>query len=68
MIDATAFCYFNPGSNFILRVQTRLDRDNLTEEQFMICSPVILGFCFGSKQWGMYLNHAHFRVILILIP
>ncbi|OCB91438.1 hypothetical protein A7U60_g1316 [Sanghuangporus baumii] len=52
MIDAAAFHYFDPNCYFNRKVHTRLHRENLTEEHYMICSPILLGFCFGSKQWG----------------
>ncbi|KAJ7642836.1 P-loop containing nucleoside triphosphate hydrolase protein [Mycena rosella] len=52
MIDPVAFRLFEPNCNFNLSVHRRLERDGLTEEQYMICTPIALGFCFGVKMWG----------------
>ncbi|KAI9713538.1 MAG: hypothetical protein M1820_000920 [Bogoriella megaspora] len=52
MTDASAFRTFNPNIKFIPSVYRSLDRDRLTTDQLMICSPVALGFSFGNKQWG----------------
>lgn len=27
-------------------------RDALTEEEYIICTPVVLGFCLRTKKWG----------------
>ncbi|KAJ6601315.1 P-loop containing nucleoside triphosphate hydrolase protein [Mycena vulgaris] len=52
MIDPVAFRLFEPNVSFNLQVHRRLERDSLTEEQYMICTPIVLGFCFGVKMWG----------------
>ncbi|KAJ7492123.1 P-loop containing nucleoside triphosphate hydrolase protein [Mycena latifolia] len=52
MIDPVAFRLFEPNCTFNLSVHRRLDRDDLTEEQYMICTPIVLGFCLGVKMWG----------------
>lgn len=52
MIDPGAFRMFQPNSRLILSVSTTLKRAELEEEQYMICTPVIMGFCFRTKQWG----------------
>ncbi|KAJ7266957.1 P-loop containing nucleoside triphosphate hydrolase protein [Mycena haematopus] len=52
MIDPKAFRLFEPNCTFNLRVHRRLELDSLTEEQYMICTPIVLGFCFGVKTWG----------------
>lgn len=54
MVDASAFRSFNPNLECIPEVHSTLDRDGLTNEQFMICSPVAYGFSFGNKVWGEY--------------
>jgi hypothetical protein len=54
MIDSKAFTTFNPFSRYNLRVGQPLDPHNLTEEQELICTPMMLGYCFGIKQWGMH--------------
>ena len=52
MIDPVGFRVFQPNCTFNLTVYRRLDRDELSDEQYMICTPVLLGFCFGVKEWG----------------
>jgi len=52
MIDPSAFRIFEPNCSFNLPVQKNLERDKLTDEQYMICTPILLGFCFGVKMWG----------------
>ncbi|KAJ7508569.1 P-loop containing nucleoside triphosphate hydrolase protein [Mycena galericulata] len=52
MIDPVAFRLFQPNCTFNLSVHRRLDRDSLTDTQYMICTPIALGFCFGAKMWG----------------
>jgi hypothetical protein len=53
MIDPAAFRIFEPNSSFNLPIQNYLERDKLSDEQYMICTPILLGFCFGVKMWGM---------------
>ncbi|KAJ7103087.1 P-loop containing nucleoside triphosphate hydrolase protein [Mycena belliarum] len=52
MIDPVAFRLFEPNCSYNLAVHRRLDPKNLTDEQYMLCTPVVLGFCFGVKLWG----------------
>ncbi|KAJ7349861.1 P-loop containing nucleoside triphosphate hydrolase protein [Mycena albidolilacea] len=52
MIDPVAFRLFEPNCTFNLEVHRRLDPESLTDEQYMICTPIVLGFCFGVKMWG----------------
>ncbi|KAF8824540.1 hypothetical protein HHX47_DHR8000307 [Lentinula edodes] len=52
MIDPVAFRRFEPNRKFNSSVYRRLDRSVITDEQFMICNPVVYGFCFGIKKWG----------------
>ncbi|KAJ4484206.1 P-loop containing nucleoside triphosphate hydrolase protein [Lentinula edodes] len=52
MIDPIAFRRFEPNRKFNSSVYRRLDRSVITDEQFMICNPVVYGFCFGIKKWG----------------
>ena len=54
MIDPSAFRIFEPNCSFNLPVQKNLERDKLTDEQYMICTPILLGFCFGVKMWGVF--------------
>ncbi|KAF7302528.1 AAA family [Mycena chlorophos] len=52
MIDPTAFRLFQPNCSFNFDVHRVLEPESLTDEQYLVCSPVLLGFCFGAKQWG----------------
>lgn len=52
IVDASAFRHFNPNVSFIPRVHRSMSRDDLADEQLMICHPVALGFSFGDKKWG----------------
>ena len=52
MIDPIAFRHFQPNSELQFEVSRSWDRNKLTEEEYLICSPIMLGFCFGVKMWG----------------
>ncbi|KAG2153016.1 P-loop containing nucleoside triphosphate hydrolase protein [Suillus bovinus] len=52
MIDPCAFRTVRPDSSLNVPVSTPLKRAELEEEQYMICTPVVIGFCFATKQWG----------------
>ncbi|PBK92858.1 P-loop containing nucleoside triphosphate hydrolase protein [Armillaria gallica] len=52
MIDPVAFRLFEPNTTYNIVVRKGMDRDMLTDEQYMICNPVALGFSFGTKMWG----------------
>ncbi|KAJ6488032.1 P-loop containing nucleoside triphosphate hydrolase protein [Mycena sanguinolenta] len=52
MIDPKAFRLFEPNCTFNRRVHRTLEQDSLTEDHYMICTPIVLGFCFGVKTWG----------------
>jgi len=52
MIDPGAFRVFQAESDINLHVRVPLKRLELTDEQCLICTPIVLGFCFGLKEWG----------------
>ncbi|PVF92589.1 P-loop containing nucleoside triphosphate hydrolase protein [Serendipita vermifera] len=52
MIDHSAFRLFQPNTVFNSSIIRQLDRQKLDDNQCLICSPVVLGFCFGTKTWG----------------
>ncbi|KAK0743541.1 P-loop containing nucleoside triphosphate hydrolase protein [Schizothecium vesticola] len=53
IVDVSGFRSFNANlESMPPRVHRTLSRDGLTYEQLLICTPVILGFCFGNKKWG----------------
>jgi len=52
MIDPGAFRVFQPYSEINSSVSIPLNRSELTDEQYLICTPIMLGFSFRSKVWG----------------
>ncbi|KAG6849404.1 hypothetical protein H0H93_008710 [Arthromyces matolae] len=49
MINSKSFRLFEPNSAVNLPVLQSLEnRHNLTDDELSICSPVVVGFCFGS--------------------
>ncbi|ETW80179.1 AAA+-type ATPase [Heterobasidion irregulare TC 32-1] len=52
MIDPVAFRVHQPNADYNLFVHKLLERATLTEEQYVICTPVVLGFSFATKTWG----------------
>ncbi|KAJ9627686.1 hypothetical protein H2203_002898 [Taxawa tesnikishii (nom. ined.)] len=52
MADAAAFRTWNPNVQFIPKVHKSLESDSLTDDQYLIVTPVALGFSFGNKKWG----------------
>ncbi|KAK7533365.1 P-loop containing nucleoside triphosphate hydrolase protein [Phyllosticta citribraziliensis] len=51
MIDAKSFRTFEPNATYNYNVYKQLAPD-LDSELYAICSPVVMGFSFGTKQWG----------------
>ena len=55
MIDPTTFRVHQPDCIYNPDVHTSLEAgQSLTEDEFTICNPVVLGLCFGTKTWGQY--------------
>ncbi len=54
IIDPAGFKAFNPNIDFMPEVIRELSRDKLTDEEYIICTPVAFGFCFGNKKWGTW--------------
>ncbi|KAF8521951.1 P-loop containing nucleoside triphosphate hydrolase protein [Hysterangium stoloniferum] len=52
MIDPVAFRTFEPNCTYNLSVHKRMEREHLSDEELSICTPILLGFCFGVKMWG----------------
>ncbi|CZR51157.1 related to TOB3 (member of AAA-ATPase family) [Phialocephala subalpina] len=52
MIDSAAFNTHNPDCEYMASVHTAVDRDKLTDDQYLICLPYAVGFSFGNKRWG----------------
>lgn len=52
MIDPIAFRTYEANANYNIPVRQRLSRDSLSDDQYMCCNPVALGFCLGTKTWG----------------
>lgn len=56
IIDPSGFRDANPNLNFMPEVHREVSRDELTEDQYALCTPVAFGFCFSNKKWGMWLR------------
>ncbi|KAK1965454.1 P-loop containing nucleoside triphosphate hydrolase protein [Colletotrichum sublineola] len=52
IIDPAAFRSTNPNIDFMPEVHRGLSREELKEEELIVCTPVVFGFCFGNKKWG----------------
>ncbi|KAH8823683.1 P-loop containing nucleoside triphosphate hydrolase protein [Flagelloscypha sp. PMI_526] len=54
MISPSAFVRYNPDNLSNARVFRQVPVSKLTEEQYALCSPRVLGFSFGAKSWGEF--------------
>ncbi|KAF4476662.1 ATP-dependent zinc metalloprotease FtsH 2 [Colletotrichum fructicola] len=54
IIDPAGFRSFNPNIEFMPDVHRGLSRQELTDEQLIVSTPVAFGFCFGNKKWGAF--------------
>jgi len=54
IVDPKSFRLFEPDAEYNLSVYQSVDRHSLTDEQLAICTPLVLGYCFGVKQWGAF--------------
>lgn len=53
IIDPDGFQTYNPNlPTMPSPVHSVRSLDALTDEEYMVCTPVVLGFCRGTKQWG----------------
>ena len=54
MISPSAFRRFQPNQPYLNpTVHRPLSKETeLTEEQYAVCTPVLLGFSFDRKSWG----------------
>lgn len=53
IVDPAGFRSYKPGLPRMPSVVHRVrSRDALTEEEYIICTPVVLGFCLRTKKWG----------------
>lgn len=52
IVDAAGFRSSNRDISLMADVIRGLGRDELTEEQLLICTGVVFGFCFSNKRWG----------------
>ncbi|RXW14746.1 hypothetical protein EST38_g11108 [Candolleomyces aberdarensis] len=54
MIDPASYRVWQPSVKSLINpsVLYRLDPTRLTDEQYMLCTPIVLGFSFTAKQWG----------------
>jgi hypothetical protein len=66
MISPYAFRHFAPEAEFNPPVRHSLPRDSLTDDQYAICSPILLGFAFDRKSWGALLRSVHKWLLTLL--
>ncbi|KAF8998718.1 P-loop containing nucleoside triphosphate hydrolase protein [Cyathus striatus] len=52
MIDPMAFRTFQPNSDIPHYVYKPIIKSVMTDLDYLICDPVVLGFAFGEKTWG----------------
>lgn len=52
MISPLAFKQFNPECSYNPEVVKPLSEDSLSDAEYSICSPIVLGFAFNEKFWG----------------
>jgi hypothetical protein len=51
MIDSAGFCLHNPHSELLPRIDKVVQAGDITDEDHLICSPMVLGFNFKHKAW-----------------
>ncbi|KAF3801960.1 putative inactive ATP-dependent zinc metalloprotease FTSHI 3 [Colletotrichum gloeosporioides] len=77
IIDVAGFRSVNPNITFLPEVHAKLRRESLTEEQLIISTPVMLGFCFSNSRWGAFAmsrlvdvewNHEAFEDLVLEAP
>jgi SpoVK/Ycf46/Vps4 family AAA+-type ATPase len=54
MVDPITFLKYNTFTILAPRVRQPKKVDSLTEDDLLICTPMVLGFSFGSKRWGAF--------------
>lgn len=54
MIDHAVFRLFRKNSSLIRNVTRIVKKNEMTDELYLITTPVLLGFCFATKTWGGY--------------
>ena len=54
MISPFAYARFH--STISPMVHQALKKDSLTDDQYAMCSPILMGFAIDRKIWGMLFN------------
>ncbi|TBU57514.1 P-loop containing nucleoside triphosphate hydrolase protein [Dichomitus squalens] len=54
MVDVESFFRYQARASFARTVDRRLNPEELSDLELMICTPVLLGFCFNTKSWGAF--------------
>ncbi|KAH7104373.1 P-loop containing nucleoside triphosphate hydrolase protein [Auriculariales sp. MPI-PUGE-AT-0066] len=54
MISPLAFHRFEPNSQYNPTVHAALSKEDLSDNLYAICTPILLGFSFGCKSWGAF--------------
>lgn len=63
MIDPSSYRTWQHGADSIINVPVvyRLDPSSLSDTEYMLCTPIVTGFSFTTKQWGALLLTSPFR-------
>ncbi|KLO10225.1 P-loop containing nucleoside triphosphate hydrolase protein [Schizopora paradoxa] len=54
MISPSAFRHFGPDVSYNPEVRKPMGRENLKDDLYAICNPMLLGFSFERKSWGAF--------------
>lgn len=54
MISPFAFHRYQPNSTYNYSVWRTVNKASMTEQDYAICTPVLLGFSFSKKSWGAF--------------
>lgn len=52
MVDPAGYTTYNQKSGHIFKINTEIKDDAVTDEDYLICTPMLLGFSFKEKCWS----------------
>ena len=58
MIDSAGFRLYLPDSKLLPQIDKEVRASDITDEDYLICWPMVLGFSFTSKAWR---KHSSYR-------
>ena len=56
MIDAAGCAWYWPDCPYIVTVTARVDDHAINNDDHLICSPMVFGFSFKTKNWRKIRN------------